>query len=421
MGGIMVQGGGQANRVSGTTPPGPSGRTDGLDFYTGLPVQDSFARLSDPAIYAPVPDGWVLGLSDIVRSTRAIAAGRYKTVNTAAAAVIAAMTNALRQADFPFVFGGDGASFALPPEQAELARRTLAAVAAWVRDDLDLTLRVALVPVAAVREAGHDVRIARFAASPGRRLCDVLGRRPRLRGSADEGRRLRGRAGPARHPPRPDRPVLPLRRDRGRAGRHPVPHRAAGGPGRRRVPAARRRRSWRSRRTAPRSGRPVPAGGPPVRWPPSGFSVEATRPARPGQSRLAARLGARRAHARGLRDLPHRLQRRRLRPGALPPPARREHRFPQVRRRPAHDPRLHARPRRPDRGEARRGRCGRPRALRLPSPDGRPDDLLRALGAAPGPRAFRGRRRRRLCCGRVGGEGTAGGRRRGRREQGRER
>ena len=43
---------------------------------------------------------------------------------------------------------------------------TLAAVAAWVRDDLGLTLRVALMPVAAVRAAGLDIRIARFAASP---------------------------------------------------------------------------------------------------------------------------------------------------------------------------------------------------------------------------------------------------------------
>ena len=59
----------------------------------------------------------MLGLSDIVRSTAAIAAGRYKAVNTAAAAVIAAVANALGDEDFPFVFGGDGASIALPPER----------------------------------------------------------------------------------------------------------------------------------------------------------------------------------------------------------------------------------------------------------------------------------------------------------------
>jgi DUF3095 family protein len=113
------------------------------DVYAHLSVFDDFARLTDPALYTSLPDEWVLGISDIVQSTAAIAAGRYKVVNTAAAAVIAAVANALGEHDFPFVFGGDGASFALPPEHAELARSALASVAAWVRDDLELKMRVA--------------------------------------------------------------------------------------------------------------------------------------------------------------------------------------------------------------------------------------------------------------------------------------
>ena len=64
------------------------------------------------------------------------------------------------------MFGGDGASFALPASQSDLAREALAAVAAWVRDAFDFELRVALVPVSEIRAQGHDVRIARFAASP---------------------------------------------------------------------------------------------------------------------------------------------------------------------------------------------------------------------------------------------------------------
>lgn len=136
------------------------------DFYARLPVFDHFSQLTDPGLYMPVPDDWVLGLSDIVRSTSAIAAGRYKEVNTAAASVIAAVSNRLGTSEFPFVFGGDGASFALPAAQAGLAREALAAVAAWVRDAFDFELRIAVVPVSEIRAAGHDVRIARFAASP---------------------------------------------------------------------------------------------------------------------------------------------------------------------------------------------------------------------------------------------------------------
>ena len=69
----------------------------------------------DPALYSPLPDDWIIGVSDIVESTKAIAADRYKAVNMAGAAVIAAVTNALEGREFPFVFGGDGASFAVSP------------------------------------------------------------------------------------------------------------------------------------------------------------------------------------------------------------------------------------------------------------------------------------------------------------------
>ena len=138
----------------------------GADFYARLPVFDHFSDLTDPGRYMPVPDDWVLGLSDIVRSTSAIQAGRYKEVNTAAAAVIAAVANKLGTSEFPFVFGGDGASFALPASQSDIARDALSAVAAWVRDAFGFELRIALVPVSGIRAQGHDVRIARFSASP---------------------------------------------------------------------------------------------------------------------------------------------------------------------------------------------------------------------------------------------------------------
>jgi hypothetical protein len=279
--------------VNGPAPSGPSGRTDGLDFYSGLPVQDSFARLSDASIYAPVPDGWVLGLSDIVQSTSAIAAGRYKTVNTAAAAVIAAMTNALRQADFPFVFGGDGASFALPPEQAELACRTLAAVAAWVRDDLDLTLRVALVPVAAVREAGHDVRIARFAASPEVAYAMVSGG-----GLAYAEAQMKAGAfavAPAPAGTRPDLTGLSCRFAEIESERGVILSLIVVPPPGADMAAFGRlvREVLALAETSPEAGRPVPAGGPTPQLSPPGFDLEAKATRKPGQSERASRLSLR--------------------------------------------------------------------------------------------------------------------------------
>src|SRR5580704_8416810 len=130
-----------------------SGRTD--TFYSSIPVFRGFSRLMEPSLYRPLPGDWTVGVADIVESTRAIAAKRYKAVNMAGAAVIASVTNALEGREFPFVFGGDGASFAVAPRDAALAREALAATAAWADGELGLSLRVALVPVAQIRAQGR--------------------------------------------------------------------------------------------------------------------------------------------------------------------------------------------------------------------------------------------------------------------------
>jgi hypothetical protein len=138
---------------------------DNADFYDRLPVFEGFANIMDPARYRPLPDDWLIGLTDVVDSTQAIAAGRYKSVNTAGASVISGIGNALPGRKFPFVFGGDGASFAVPACDRSTASAVLAATAAWARDELDLTLRTALVPVAAVNEQGLTASVARFGPS----------------------------------------------------------------------------------------------------------------------------------------------------------------------------------------------------------------------------------------------------------------
>lgn len=134
------------------------------DPLADLPVFEVFEDVADPARYAPLPDGWSLAVADVVASGQAIAAGRYKAVNMAAAAVITAVLNALGSRDLPFVFGGDGAVVAVPPDGLAASGAALAAAARWIDEDLGLTMRVALVPLTAIRAAGQDVRLARLRA-----------------------------------------------------------------------------------------------------------------------------------------------------------------------------------------------------------------------------------------------------------------
>ena len=135
------------------------------DFYRTAPTFRDFRLVADEFSFSPLPDDWLVGVADVEQSTKAIQDNRYKAVNMAGAAVIAAIANALDGRDFPFVFGGDGASFAVSPADAGVARQALAETATWVREDLDLTLRVGMVSVRDVRRNGHDVRVGRYAVS----------------------------------------------------------------------------------------------------------------------------------------------------------------------------------------------------------------------------------------------------------------
>jgi hypothetical protein len=229
----------------------------------------------EPSLYSPLPDDWSIGVADIVESTKAIAQARYKAVNMAGAAVVAAVTNALEGREFPFVFGGDGASFAVSPDDLGRAREALAATATWVKEDLDLAMRVALVPVTAVRAQGFDVRVARF--GPSANLSYAMFSGGGL-GFAEAAMKRGDFAVPAAPSgTQPDLTGLSCRFEEIPSARGlilsvlVVPARGAD-------PAAFRKviediivlveRS-------PDAGRPVPPGGPPLKWPPAGVDYEA--------------------------------------------------------------------------------------------------------------------------------------------------
>jgi hypothetical protein len=256
--------------------------TDGSDtFYGSIPVFRGFSSLMDPALYSPLPDDWTIGVADIVESTRAIAEARYKAVNMAGASVIAAVTNALDGREFPFVFGGDGASFAVSPGDLDRAREALAATATWVEESLNLMMRVALVPVKAARAQSLDVRVARFGPSPNLSYAMFSG------GGLGWAEAAMKRGEFAIHPAppgtQPDLSGLSCRFEEIPSVRGLILSVLV-------VPAqGADPRAFRKAiediialvEKSPDAGRPVPPGGPPLRWPPQGVEYE-TRAARGG-------------------------------------------------------------------------------------------------------------------------------------------
>ncbi|MEM8689840.1 MAG: DUF3095 domain-containing protein [Pseudomonadota bacterium] len=135
-------------------------------FYQSVPVLSDFAQVADTGAYVPVPGTWVLGVSDVVGSTKAIEQGRYKAVNMVGASIISAAMNAFGHRDFPFVFGGDGAALAISPEHEPELREAMARTRIWAEEETGLKIRAAIIPVSEIRNAGHDLKVAKYQAAP---------------------------------------------------------------------------------------------------------------------------------------------------------------------------------------------------------------------------------------------------------------
>jgi hypothetical protein len=135
------------------------------DFYRDLAPLGSFADALETGRHSPVPGDWWIVVADVIGSTQAIAAGAYKKVNTVGAACIAAVVNVDRSVDIPFVFGGDGATFAVPGALRDRLIPALREAQRLSRQSFGLQLRAGMVPVAALRGDGFAVQLARVRSS----------------------------------------------------------------------------------------------------------------------------------------------------------------------------------------------------------------------------------------------------------------
>ena len=265
----------QAANAQTAAHDGVATDTQPRGFYTAIDPFDDFARVIDAEVYRPLPDDWWIGQTDVVGSMQAMAEGRFKAINMAGAAAISDVMNALGHRNFPFVFGGDGASFAVAPADHAAAAEALARTAAWVADDLDLELRAAMIPLADVKAAGNDVLVGRFAASPEVSYAMFTGGGLAWAETAMKAGRYA--VAPAPAGTRPDLTGLscrwtPIGSRRGSILSlimAPAPTADIA------VAADAARQVIEILARTERGGHPVPARGPHFRWPPSGLDLEA--------------------------------------------------------------------------------------------------------------------------------------------------
>jgi hypothetical protein len=144
-------------------------------FFSTLPEIVRFADVTEPRFYGNAPEEWLVVITDVRGSTRAIEAGRYRDVNALGVASIVALRNALPDLELPYVFGGDGATVLLPGERRTESEAALRGVKKIAVSTFDLELRVGIVPVGELVRAGYPVRVGRFRVSTRVRLAMFSG------------------------------------------------------------------------------------------------------------------------------------------------------------------------------------------------------------------------------------------------------
>lgn len=131
--------------------------------------------VTNPELFTPIPNDWVVVLTDVEGSTKAIQAGRYRDVNIVGASSLIAVLNAVKEYSIPSVFGGDGGSILIPQAATTAVIEALKGARALARSQYGLDLRIGIVPVSKIRQLGSDILISKYTVGPTAELAAFSG------------------------------------------------------------------------------------------------------------------------------------------------------------------------------------------------------------------------------------------------------
>nr|WP_067058337.1 DUF3095 domain-containing protein [Mucilaginibacter sp. L294] len=148
-------------------------------FYAELPAHKMHLGelLTQYDLFNDVPRDWYVVLTDIKGSTNAVFSGRHEDVNLIATGSIVSVLNIAYglNVTIPFFFGGDGATFIIPPGIMDRVMQALASYKINTQNTFNLELRTGMVAVEQIYAQGHHLHIAKFSSSASFHIPIVLG------------------------------------------------------------------------------------------------------------------------------------------------------------------------------------------------------------------------------------------------------
>jgi len=137
------------------------------DFYSKLKPFEQFRGICKLENYTKLPDDWLVIITDIKGSTKAIQQGKYRDVNAVGVASIVAIFNAVKPLSIPFVFGGDGATLCIPQSYRQEVEKALVATQLMSEESFSLSLRCGIVPCAIIHQSQFQVLVGKHHVSKG--------------------------------------------------------------------------------------------------------------------------------------------------------------------------------------------------------------------------------------------------------------
>ena len=138
-------------------------------FYSRLPVnQISLSDLlMEEHLFYKVPSNWQVLITDVKKSTEAVAKGLHETVNLVATGSIVAVLNIAYKENItvPFFFGGDGATFIVPSSILDSVMKALLQHQQNTEQNFNMILRVGHVPVSTIYADGYILNISKLRSS----------------------------------------------------------------------------------------------------------------------------------------------------------------------------------------------------------------------------------------------------------------
>lgn len=141
--------------------------TSSRTFYKDLPAVPAAEGMCDLEHHLAVPGDWCVVIVDIVSSTAAIEAGKYKDVNMVSASSITAVLNAVDRNEVPYIFGGDGATLLVPAALVFDVAAALYGTRQMAKEAFSLDMRAGIVWMEDLQKVKSPVRVGKLEIAPG--------------------------------------------------------------------------------------------------------------------------------------------------------------------------------------------------------------------------------------------------------------